>query len=162
MKACLNVVNVVLIVSLMACAGPKGDKGDSGTPGLTAQNGENGKDGLNGRDGADGMRITTSKICSYISANLTVFAYEITTFNTGDILVHCSISDSASAYSKAYMYKAGQNGSSTGSCLLTYDIDTADHGFWEFKQGASVTATYSDAGSASNGAVFTLANCTNN
>ncbi len=157
MKSCL----ILIMFTLISCAGPKGDKGEAGTPGLTAQNGENGKDGLNGRDGADGMTIATSKHCSYISGT-TIFAYELTTFTTGDALVHCSISDSASTYSKAVMYKTGQNGISTFRCLLTYDLDTANNGFWEFASGANVTATYTDTGSASNGLVVTLGTCVTN
>ncbi len=112
---------------------------------------------IQGASGASGITINTITTCSKTTGGAT-FQHKITAFSTGDKFIYCSISNSLNTYSASTIYKSTQNGATNESCLITYDLDAATSGFWNFSliSGAR-TAVYSDSGSTSNGVTVTFA-----
>lgn len=115
---------------------------------------------------ACGKEETAPPLTSLISTNKqclktqwgNLFSFQLVTYSTGDIYISCEIQDSIFSYTTANVYKAGQNGATTKSCLVTDDLDAASSGYWVFKDTAdAVSIVYHDSGSANNGKTVSIA-----
>lgn len=112
---------------------------------------------LQGSNGSDGLTINNVRYCSKYEGGITL-KHNVVTYSTGDKFVYCSIGDNLNQYSSSIVYRSVQTGAMTEGCLLTYDIDTASAGFWNFSVNSGVrTAVYNDSVSSSNGTTVTFA-----
>lgn len=130
-----NINGALICLMLSACG-----KGDPGVSGLTISSGFNCTKVDTGLGSALGVR------------------YESILYSTSDRFVNCYIGGSAASFTNSQIYKSGQNGATTGSCLIGVDVDTATSGFWVFtSQSGTTKAVYNDVGSANNGYTVTFA-----
>ncbi len=156
----------LLLVGVGACgaegkqgpAGPAGPAGTSGPPGTSGAAGKNGDSGTNGADGTS-EKIVSNVLCQKIDTYN--FHYRQTTFSTGDVFVECDIAGAAFTVSNSVYFAADEVGATSGGCQIVFDIDAASAGYLVFLGGASPSATYHDAASASDGLVESFAgDCT--
>ena len=111
-----------------------------------------------GPQGPSGESIQIESIFNCTKISTYFFSYQGVTYSTGDVFVRCEISDNISSFSTSNFYKSTQSGASNYSCVLTFDVDTASAGFWQFTfTSGTKKAVYSDTGSGSNGSTLTYA-----
>lgn len=104
-----------------------------------------------------GNAVTSSTRCYKVNGGYS-YEYLITDFTNGDKFVSCNVWGSAMASSNSIYWKSTLIGATNESCYSYYDIDAASAGFWTFSKTTGVRKVmYTDAGSASNGAVVTYA-----
>lgn len=87
-----------------------------------------------------------------------LFQYKVISYQNGDVWTVCSISDNSTTTTMTQFYKSTQTGALNAACTLTYDLDSATAGFWNFTATTNVTAVYNDTGSASDGTTVTYLN----
>lgn len=153
-----------ILAALTACGpgepGPAGPRGQIGPPGPT------GPAGSPGAPGAPGARLALSTLCDEntpraVGQRLLTFHHELHTFTDGSAIVYCEVADGGASYGATTMYRAGAAGAAVGGCVLSYDVDTFNGGFWNFMMAASrgqSSARYTDT-SAANGFTATLSAC---
>lgn len=143
------------LAMLLASCGP-GQPGPTGPPGPPGEQGPTGATGATG--GSFGIVVKT--FCSKIW-NGRSFIYYNALFQNGTRFVSCTIADAAAEYQSTILYSVAQNGSTNGSCTLTYDLDAASAGYWTFTETPR-QALYNDA--APNGGTivaFAASDCQN-
>ena len=133
---------ILSALSLAACTGPQGTAGAAGITLTTKYSCYGG--GTSGTSSLDFEHLVfvMSDSSLMTSCAVDIPAYQITAFN---------------------MYKPGTEGSRTGLCDVSADLDgTPDFGYWELTLNDDRTqgiATFHDSGSAEDGHSFSL-NCT--
>jgi hypothetical protein len=102
----------------------------------------------------------TTLSCDAQSSGL-LLSYTTTLAADGSRFVNCEVQDAAAGYSHSELYIPGRQGIRTGGCIVAYDVDANTGGWWYFSM-EDMSATYNDAGSASDGFVvpFREAACT--
>jgi hypothetical protein len=96
-----------------------------------------------------------------VGQRLLTFHHELHAFTDGSALAYCEVSDGGASYGATTMYKAGTSGAAVGGCLVSYDVDTFNGGFWDFAMAPSrgqSSARYTDTSSA-NGFAANLPTC---
>lgn len=152
MKKLVLVIAVLMLV--VSCgAATKGEPGPVGSPGPA------------GSPGADGASFSVKKWnnCSYVDTSLSLnFYYNTTAFSDGVLYVECEIQGAGLGVSNSGFYAADQNGSTTGYCVVSEDIDTPSFGEWNFSLSPGPQAKYVDTPSTSNNQIVTLTCTTGN
>jgi hypothetical protein len=144
---------LVFLVLLVSCGnrietvagppGPPGPPGPTGAPGPT------------GPTGAASFRPVWSFLCT--KADGLVFWYRGTMFSDNSLIVQCSISDNANMFSSSAFFAHYQNGAQNFGCIIIYDLESNNAGFWHFQTGDTRKAEYKDATSPQNGLTVTYA-----
>lgn len=145
---------VVAALFLVACQ--PGEEGPAGPPGPRGEPGDRGPQGPAGEDGRDGRGLVAWYACtaSAVVGRARAFDMARYEFADGSVMVSCDIRDTAGQTGATYLYKSSQVGATTGACILTYDVDAAGSGFWEFRAfgvDGVASALYTDAGGHLNG-----------
>lgn len=146
------------ILAILSTACGPGEPGPMGPPGPAGPPGPEGDPGfgyVRGNVCRSGNRVPVGNI----AVGFTHHRYE---FADGSVLATCEAYDGLSSITNSILYKPGQVGTPAGVCLLVFDIDTPTTGFWSFEMAPGRTfssATYSDAGSPSNGARVVFNEC---
>lgn len=146
-------IRLFLMISLLVGCGAAKD----GSPGPAGPAGAPGANGTSGAAGSAGTsaKIVSNEVCRKV--DVYGFDYRETVFSTGDVFVECDIAGTSFTVSNSAYFAADENGATSGSCQVVFDIDAASAGYWVFLGGASPTATYHDAASASDGLVESFA-----
>jgi len=141
----------ILIISCGTAA--KTDNADPGTGGKTDET---------PRLEAELSSTTYCAKITTIGSTLYTFIYEYIAYSNSDALMICSISDPASQYSNVVYARSSNEAASKGSCVLRYDLDTANSGSWKFTVSPTKQAVYTDIGSSKDGQTvsFSDSDCT--
>lgn len=147
-------------------AGPRGEPGEDGMDGADGAVGERGPAGPSGMDGdnwsADGGSITvSSRYCTLLDGGW-VFTHRVTYLADGSAFVACRVDTQSGSHSSNEVSVPTQDAGAETSCQVFADNeDDATSGYWTFEtDGVTSTATYTDPGSAADGDVLTLMDCT--
>lgn len=148
------------VLSLSACQPEVGPAGPPGPAGPQGPKGDTGPAGSDGVGLVSNVHCTSSEtIINGITVGL---YYDEYTFADGSVLASCALTDRYAVYSGMELYKREMSGALTGSCFITYEMDTGvgSNGYWglEHPSGSptKVSAQYSDPGSQYNGRVISL------
>jgi hypothetical protein len=122
--------------------------------------------GAQGPAGADGITLTTKYSCRGSGTSGTssfYFEHLVFVMSDSSVMTSCAIDIPAQQITAFNMYKPGTEGSRTGLCDVSADLDgTPDYGYWELTLNDAKTqsiATYVNTSSSENGHTFNLS-CT--
>lgn len=112
--------------------------------------GKDGAPGTIGPPGKSGSTIVASFQCVKLTSQPIHLAliFNGVQYDDGDLWVSCAVSDGATQSANSELYRAGQPGATSQSCIVIHDVSgAATVGFWQFSaNGTGKKAVYNDSG----------------
>lgn len=147
--------------------GPEGERGEQGEPGLNGDAGPRGEQGPPGEPGEDGAEIESLiawKAQCFGDSGGWAFRHEVAVLVDGSVWTTCEVAMPNEAQSSSNFFTASQDGAEDAGCIVIADTEgDGTVGLWVFSfdtAGETSQAIYRDDGSANDGDVIALTDCT--